>query len=299
MDEFSGVAVLAGPGGALASRVGGSVDERMAFQIASGSKQFTACAVLLLVDRGLVALDDPLVAYLDGGQSGVSVHQLLSHTSRIGHWETIPGLDLSDLPDAGAVKELIVAAPLGEPGWVYSSPGYVLLAHVVEAVSGRPYAEFVSSEILEPLGLADTTVAVAPAFAAEGYHGGRPIGGLDLAAIPGAGDLWSTAADQVRFVRAIHAERRLLSASSYEVMCTAHGPLDETWRTEDGWLGGESCGYGVGIGVIGGEPAYFHPGDNSGFRSFRAWLPETDRAAVVLSNDDACDPLPVLRDLLG
>lgn len=303
---FSGVAILAVDGEPVVTQTSGGVDTATGFQIASGSKQFTACAVLLLADQGRLTLDDSLDRHLAGGQPGITVHQLLCHTSRIGHWEAIPGLDLADLPSADEVKDLILAAPLGKPGWVYSSPGYVLLAQLVQTVSGMPYADFVTSEILEPLGLRDTTIAVPSPQAIPGLHEGRPVELLDLAPIPGPGDIWSTAADQLRFVQAIHGDRALLSPHSYQAMCAGHasiGTADSraaaSWRTEDGWLTGESMGYGIASGWIGGEPTYFHPGDNPGFQSFRAWLPASNRAVVVLSNEETADPLAVVRDLLS
>jgi len=302
---FSGVAILAEDGEPVVTQTAGGVDPAMGFQIASGSKQFTACAVLLLADRGRLTLDDPLDRHLPGGQPGITIDQLLCHTSRIGHWESIPGLDLADPPSAYEVKDLILAAPLGKHGWVYSSPGYVLLAQLVQTVSGMPYAEFVTTEILEPLGLRDTTIAVPPPRAAPGLHGGRPIELLDLVPIPGPGDIWSSAADQLRFVQAIHVDRELLSPHSYQAMCAGHASIGtadsraaDSWRTEDGWLTGESMGYGIASGRIDGEPAYFHPGDNPGFKSFRAWLPASGRTVVVLSNEDTADPLAVVRDLL-
>jgi CubicO group peptidase (beta-lactamase class C family) len=297
--EFSGVAVLAENGEPVVTRTYGDVDETMAFQIASGSKQFAACAVLLLVDRRELALDDPVSRHLAGGWDDVTVHQLLCHTSRLGHWAGIPGLDTSFTDTAEQIVAQILAAPLGEPGWHYSSPGYILLAKIVEQVSGQPYPEFVTTEIFEPLGMRASTIAERPANAARGLHEGEPTDEWNLAVTPGAGDAWSTAADLVRFEQALHVERALLGQGSYLAMLAAHAPIDASWRWADGWLVGETYGYGVATGTIGGERAYFHPGDNPGFQSFRLWLPDTRRTLVVLTNDDAADRDPILRSLLA
>lgn len=297
--EFTGVAVLAENGEVVRTQTYGDVDATMAFQIASGSKQLTACAVLVLVDRGELALADSVGKHLASGWDDVTVHQLLTHTSRLGHWAGIPGLDTSFKASLDEITSLILAAPLGETGWAYSSPGYILLARIVEAAGGRPYAEFATAEVLEPLGLRDTTIATRPPNAARGLHDGKPTEEWNLAVTPGAGDAWSTAADLVRFEHALHVDRALLSQQSYEAMLAPHAPIDGTWRWADGWIVGETYGYGVASGRLGGERAYFHPGDNPGFQSFRIWLPDSNRTIAVLTNDDTADRDPIIRGLLA
>jgi CubicO group peptidase (beta-lactamase class C family) len=297
--DFTGVAVLAENGVPVTIRAYGEVDAGMAFQLASGSKQLAAIAVLLLADRGALTLRDTVADHLRGGQREITLHQLLTHTSRLGHWNAIPGLDTSFKASVEEIEAQILAAPLGEPDWCYSSPGYILIGRIVEAVSGRPYGEFVTTEIFEPLGMRESTIAVCPANAAPALHDGRPTDEWNLAVTPAAGDAWSTVKDLVRFEQALHVERALLSEASYQAMLAPHAPTDGTWRWADGWVTGETYGYGVAAGTVGGERAYFHPGDNPGFQSFRVWLPETRRALVVLTNDDTTDRLPIMRSLLA
>lgn len=296
--DFTGVAVLAENGEPITTRTYGDVDATMAFQIASGSKQFAACAVLLLVDRGQLALDDSVRQHLGGSWDDVTVHQLLTHTSRLGHWAAIPGLDTSFTAPGDVIVRQILAAPLGEPGWFYSSPGYILAAKIVEQASGRSYAEFVTTEVFEPLGMSASTIAARPANAAPALRDGEPTEEWNLAVTPGAGDAWSTVADLVRFEQGLHADRAILSDDSYRAMLAPHAPVDGSWRWADGWLTGETYGYGVAAGTLGGERAYFHPGDNPGFQSFRVWLPDTRRALVVLTNDETANRDSILRGLL-
>jgi CubicO group peptidase (beta-lactamase class C family) len=123
------------------------------------------------------------------------------------------------------------------------------------------------------LGMRDSTVMTAPANAAPGLRDGTPTPEWDLSTTPGAGDIWATAADVVRFVQAIHVDRALLSEVSYRAMVAPHAPIGAGWRSDDGWLVGESYGYGIAAGRIGGERAYFHPGDNPGFQSFARGSP--------------------------
>ena len=96
-DEFSGVAAVRRDGVTVAERAGGMADRDLGlpvapgtrFQIASVSKQFTAAAVLVLAERGQLSVGDPAARWFPGGPDGwesVTVHQLLTHTSGLGHW---------------------------------------------------------------------------------------------------------------------------------------------------------------------------------------------------------------------
>jgi CubicO group peptidase (beta-lactamase class C family) len=102
------------------------------FQLCSVSKQFTAAAALLLVDSGHLDLAEPVARWLPAGPpiwQRITLHQLLSHTSGLGHWSDVPGLDPSQLPSSAERLALILQAPLrSEPGanWHYSSPGFLL-----------------------------------------------------------------------------------------------------------------------------------------------------------------------------
>jgi CubicO group peptidase (beta-lactamase class C family) len=87
------------------------------FQIASVSKQFTAAAVLLLADRGVLSADDPVRDWLDGCPAAwdrITVHHLLSHSGGLVHWRDLPGLDLTKPIGAGEqVRRRPAAQPAG------------------------------------------------------------------------------------------------------------------------------------------------------------------------------------------
>lgn len=142
------------------------------YGVASCTKSFTALSMQLLAERGELALEDPLSDHLDGirieGADGpIRLHDLLTHSSGLPSLGTSTvllyrltgvkeyGVPLGDREDFhrhlnGAVDE--VAGPRGER-FMYCNSGYNLLGEVVEAVSGRPFEQFVAEEILDPLGM--------------------------------------------------------------------------------------------------------------------------------------------------
>jgi CubicO group peptidase (beta-lactamase class C family) len=272
------------------------------FQLCSVSKQFTAAAVMLLVEAGRLDLHEPASRWLPDAPSQwrrVTLHHLLTHTAGIPHWREAPGLDPSEPMTISERLDIIQATPLRtEPGasWHYSSPGFLLAARLVERASGRPYPEFLAEQILSPLQLSRTTVGGVPAAAARGYRAGRPVLPFELDTMPGAGELWSTAADLTRFTTALHGGE-LISASSLRAMCTGHAPVGSDHAGEPG-LTGTGYGYGMRTGILAGHPAWYHTGDNPGYLSLACWIPDRAASIVILANDEAASIPGLLTQLL-
>ena len=278
------------------------------FQLCSVSKQFTAAAVLLLVESGELDLREPVARWLPEGPPQwrqVMLHQLLSHTAGVPHWLEAPGLNPADPMGISERLEVIAATPLRtEPGaqWHYSSPGFLLAGLIVERAAGRPYRDVLAERILSPLKLTQTTVGGgapgggAPGAAARGYKDGQPVPPWDLDAMPGTGDIWSTAGDLTRFTAALHSGE-LVAAGSLRAMCTAHAALDDDEEGEPR-LTTTGYGYGMFTGIFAGRAAYYHPGDNPGYQSFACWIPDHAASIVILVNDEGVSITGLLRQLL-
>jgi CubicO group peptidase (beta-lactamase class C family) len=272
------------------------------FQLCSVSKQFTAAAVMLLVESGRLDLGEPVDRWLPGGPPQwrqVTLHHLLSHTAGVPHWLETPGLDPAEPMSISERLEIIQATPLRtEPGaqWHYSSPGFVLAGLIVERASGQPYREFVAERILSPLKLTQTTMGGIPGAAARGYRDGQPVPPWDLDAMPGTGDIWSTTGDLTRFTAALHSGE-LVAASSLRAMRTAHAAIDDDDDAEPR-LTTTGYGYGMFTGIFAGHPAWYHPGDNPGYQSMACWLPDRAASIVILVNDEAASIPGLLRQLL-
>lgn len=146
------------------------VTPKTMFESGSVGKQFTATAVMMLVQEGKLSLDDSITKYFPDAPKSwkpIRIENLLSHTSGIANYTTAkwtrPGgpfyLRLH-LTEAQLVKR-IEALPLEfAPGakWQYSNTNYVLLGILIHRVTGIPYGEFLKEHIFEPLGMRATRV---------------------------------------------------------------------------------------------------------------------------------------------
>ncbi len=192
-----------------------------AFTLASLTKQLTAAAILALEADGELSAEDPIGRFFENvpeDKASITLHQLLTHTS---------GLGSSFFRDHDEVsREQLLAAAFSSdlvstPGetWQYSNAGYSVLAAVVEVVTGRPYEGFLLDRILGPAEIKASGYTVPswdPTCVSRGYRRGEDQGpppGIDLRpdawALIGNGGLTSTAADVLRWHRALRDEKVL------------------------------------------------------------------------------------------
>jgi len=140
------------------------------YEIGSNTKQFTAAAVMMLIEEGKIALEDSIAKYFPGAPEnwrGITVRHLLSHTSGIQNHLAVPGylgVFKTDLfgrvsPSRAELLEMFFRLPLEfQPGdsWAYDNTGYYLLGVIVEQASGRSYWQFLEERIFQPLGMTAT-----------------------------------------------------------------------------------------------------------------------------------------------
>ena len=277
------------------------------FQAGSISKLVLSIVALRLVDQHRLRLDEPITRWLGDappGWSMITLHQLLSHTCGLGHWGDIPGLPplLESPPPPDDLVALVRRAPLAYPpgtGWRYSGPGFVVAALVLEAAAGRPYGELAGELVIGTAGLDGTTSGLFPLGepdVATGHHEGRPVR-VDpgFAGVPGTGDLWTTTVDLVRLAQALR-EGDLLAPASAARLWTPHARLPGS-RDTGSPLRMEAYGYGTFLGQLGGRTARMNPGDNPGFQSLLAYLPDDDLDLAILCKEDAPSVEAAVRDL--
>jgi CubicO group peptidase (beta-lactamase class C family) len=262
------------------------------FQLASITKQFTAAAVLALVDSGVVALDAPITRYLpDAPVRGqpMTVRQLLGHTSGLPDFAESPrgrAIGRLDVPP-DTVLALVRDTPLYfAPGALmrYSNTGFVLLGQLIERASGRPYAAYVEERVLRRAGATGARFcdpeALVPRIArgyALGASGLRPAVFVSPRVPWAAGGFCGTAADLVAWNAGVHAARggRVLTSASYAELTRA-GTV----------AGGRRTRYGLGVSLVevAGRRAFQHGGDIAGFTTFTAYLPDDSLSVTVLVN---------------
>ena len=256
---------------------------RSRFMGCSISKLVVSTVVLSLVESGEVDLQTPIGTWLGdlpASWSPITVHQLLSNTSGLGHWGDIPGLPplLTTPPPLDELLALIAAAPLiSAPGttWRYSGPGFLTAARVIEAVTGQAYAIPLVQLVFAPAAM-DATFSGTPTTAdtdlAIGHDHGRPWPlHPNFGAIIGSGDLWTTRDDLIRLARSLRVGE-LLSARSAAQLWTAtppapHRPAARTDRRHRLRVRNLP-------GTVLAHPARINPGDGPGYQTLLAYLPD-------------------------
>ncbi len=290
----AGAVVAQGAQGPAGETAGGDCELDSRFQAGSISKQLVAASIMILGERGRLSVEDPVSRWWSPAPpewEPMTVGHLLSHSSGLGAWQDIPELDIMCPPPPDEIVDRAAQLPLrSRPGtrFEYSGAGYLLAAAIVEAAGDQTYGAFVTENIFGPLGMTASSSGLAPGRSgvAMGHRDGEPIPPVaGLTALPGTGDLWTTVGDLVRFAEAV-ADGELLSASSLESMRRPHATIRQP-ASDGETISASAYGYGLFIGSIAGQPAWFHPGDNPGYRSFLAWIPEAELTLAVLSNDES------------
>jgi CubicO group peptidase (beta-lactamase class C family) len=264
------------------------------YRLASMTKQFTAAAVLALIEDGRLSLDDPVRKWLPSlppAADPVSIRHLLTHTSGLIDYEDlIPPATTEQVHDADVLHLLESQNRLYfAPGtrYRYSDTGYALLALIVARASGEDFASFLRARIFMPLGMRDTIAYEAGvssvAHRAFGYSYERPAWRRTdqsvTSAVLGDGGVYSSIDDLAKWDAALYDER-LLSARS---LALAFSPAT---ATDD-----PAVRYGFGWRISG--ETLWHSGETVGFRNVIVRYPRRHFTVIILTNRDAPEPYPL------
>ncbi len=259
------------------------------FRIGSITKQFTAAAIMQMVERGEVGLQDDIHDYVDFSTDGntVTVHQLLNHTSGIKSYTGLGDAWTSTIPVAVTHADLfglLAGHPFDfVPGdaWSYNNTGFYLLGVIIENVSGTSYSDYLDTQIFDPLGLDDTTYCDEKKLIlrrAEGYENqdGELVNDdlIDMTHPFAAGALCSNVGDLLRWQRALE-NGEVVSVASYERMATPAALNDGS---------GLEYGYGLGVGMLDDHRRIAHGGGINGFVTMASRYPDDDLSVIVLTN---------------
>ena len=268
------------------------------FRIGSITKQFTAAAIMMLVEKELLSLEDDIHQYIpDFPTEGhvITVYHLLTHTSGLANYTDDYELMTSDIKAPATVDKVIkrfyehpmTMAP-GE-AFAYSNTGYVLLGKIIEVVSGKSYPEFIDEEIFKKLGMQNSYYggnkiipnrASGYGLSARGFFENAEY--LDMIWPYSAGALLSTVEDLNTWFFALR-NGDLVSKESYQLMVTL-GQLSN----------GETVDYGLGFDLSDqfgfklsdqfGVSTVSHSGGIHGFTADSYYIVEDDVYVVALTN---------------
>ncbi len=198
--------VVLSKGYGLADRAAGTPnDAQTRYRIGSVTKPMTAMIVLMLQERGLLDLDDPICEYVDrcpDAWSTITVEQLLSHTAGVANFTQFPDFEATKNQPTTlteTIDRFRNAPPDFPPGerWNYSDSGYILLGQIIETVTGHPYEEVAQELVFAPLGMSNTGYDHNRDDLAVGYvnASGAEADFVDMSIPHAAGALYSTAED--------------------------------------------------------------------------------------------------------
>ncbi|MDH3272127.1 MAG: beta-lactamase family protein [Gemmatimonadota bacterium] len=265
------------------------LDGGASYEIGSVTKQFTAAAILLLVEEGKLDLSADVTEYLDfdtGGRS-VPIRRLLDHTSGIRSYTEMSVF--GELTPFALPRDTLVGFIEREPfdfepgaAQIYNNSAYFLLGLIIERISGTSYEDFVTERLFRPAGMMDSYYCSESAIRSGRAHGYDAVGPesliraryLDHTWPYAAGSLCSTVGDLIAWNRALHGGS-ILAPASYRAMVSPV-PLEDGTRIR----------YAMGLAVdsLAGHPEVGHGGGINGFVSQLTYYPDQQLSVVVLQN---------------
>jgi CubicO group peptidase (beta-lactamase class C family) len=261
--------------GTFGSMHGKAIASDGRFLIASAAKQFTSTALLLLQERNLLRIDDPLSRHLPDvppDKKAITIRQLLSHTSGLAQ-----GYNSETVASWREAAAKILAEPLAaQPGerFIYSNENYALGIAVVEATTGRRYADFAREELLEPHSLRDTGQLDGSASASRLSPLIGPLPPRLVELRWGGHGYYTTGHDLLAWYRALRSGA-VLNAASVDALFEPQVKVGEG-QSALGWFLGTTAS---------GEPTVFTRGnEDMGANSLLYAYPARDAVIVVLTH---------------
>lgn len=274
------------------------------YNVASVTKIVTVIAVLQLAERDAIALDDASAEHVpiltDAPGNPITVRELLTHTSGV------PSDSIAERDNVATKRDLQLHIDGGathrvidDPPFMYSNSGYKVLGELVEAVDGRRFTDYVTEEVLVPLGMERSTFDQTRVFEADDATTGYTLDGddrvpaeepLELEGQPADGGLISSVTELARLLRCLLNDgsldgTRILGADSVAAM------TDEQVRTFS-TVDGEEWGYGFGliVGPFLGERIVGHTGGVDRARAYVGAVPDRELGVAIAVNTSGVAP---------
>jgi len=272
------------------------------FRIGSITKQFTAVAVLQLMEQGKLDLQDDITKYIPGYSSQgykITIENLLTHTSGIRSYS-----DMKDSTQRGKLdftpgemidyfkNEPIRFAPGTK--WEYSNSNYFLLGYIIETISGSTYGEYLQENIFKPLGMNNSRYADDKQIVTNrtngytaGNNGFENAPYLSMTQPYAAGSILSTVEDLLKWNQAVQSFQLIKKETLQKAL--------SRYKLKDGKE--TNYGYGWRMGYVYDSPSLWHGGLINGFITVAMYLPEEDVFVAVFSNCDCNSPQDITSRL--
>lgn len=273
------------------------------FRIASITKQFTAVAILQLMEKGKLDLQDEITKYIpDYPTQGniITIEHLLTHTSGIQDFSSMKDIGKRGSLDYTPIEMIdwFKNQPMRfVPGskWEYSNSGYFLLGYIIEKITGKAYADYLEEKIFKPLGMTHSLYANdikiiknrAGAYTKDdNVFKNAPY--LSMTQPFSAGSIQATVEDLYKWQQAVQSYKLVKKES-----------LDKAFTRYKLNNGSETnYGYGWRFGYIQESPSIWHGGAINGFKTMSIYLPKEDVFIALFSNCD-CQSLEDITSKLA
>jgi D-alanyl-D-alanine carboxypeptidase len=273
------------------------------FQSGSVGKQFTATAVMMLVEDGKLNLDDKITKYFTDAPEhwkNITVRHLLSHTA--GTTDYPQDFDFRrDYKEDELLKRAAQIPLAFEPGekWAYSNMGYVMLGILIGKVTGKFYGDFLQERIFKPLGMTTTRIINEADIIPNRAQGYRLVKGelkhqewvSPTMNTTADGSLYFTIQDLIKWDAALYTEK-LLKKSSLDLMWT---PVTQN----DGKVNRGNYGFGWAIESMNDHKVIGHGGAWQGFKSFIARFVDDKMTVMLLANLSQTNPEKLAHHVAG
>jgi CubicO group peptidase (beta-lactamase class C family) len=258
------------------------------FQSGSVGKQFTATAIMMLVEEGKIGIEDPLTKYFPDAPATwkqVTIRELLSHTA--GFTDYPKNFDMrKDYTEKDLIK-IVEGIPLAfapDTKWSYSNLGFLTLGIVIHKVTGEFYGDFLQERIFRPLGMNSTRI-MSEADIIPNRAAGYVLVKGELKNQEWVSPTLNTTADGSLYFNVLDLAK--WDAALYTEKLLKRSSLDEMWtvaKLRDGQPNSGHYGFGWFVENKNGRPLVEHGGAWQGFQTHISRYRDDKLTVVVLTN---------------
>ena len=303
--SYRGQTLASGAVGYANLEWGAHLTDETSLRLGSISKPITSIAVLQLAEKGVLTIDTPISTYapdLPAQIGAVTLRQLMSHRSGLAEHAFNPAL----LPfiwqpmTTDKIIDLQKEEPINfRPGeeYEYVNFNYVVVAHIIEKVTGRSYIDFINEEVFSTLGMAnshyDQNNVIIPGRAEfydkyEGFLANTAA--VDLSHVSAAGALLSSVKDMGHWAHLLNSDALVAATTLKDALTPA--PLPNGTPTE--------YGLGFNVGDPNSQNMIWHNGLTPGAQAAMALEPEAGIFVIVLSNGfHLPNPTKIMRKMMA